>query len=87
MRVVPQILLKEGDLVESPNGNSIWCVVGSIEWNPILSDGANVFCPRWGFYFREYDEVFTPIVDNSSTMKRYASYFHFDNETTYDFAS
>lgn len=82
MRVVPQILLKEGDLVESPNGNSIWCVVGSIEWKPILSDGTNIFCPNWGFYFREYDEVFTPIMDNSSTKENNVSKFNFGDGTT-----
>ena len=63
MNVYPSILLQVGDLVESPNGNFMWYVADVIEWIPMLCDGTNMFCPRWGFYFKREYGAFVPILD------------------------
>lgn len=63
MHVYPSILLQIGDLVESPSGNGMWYVTDIVEWIPMLCDGTNIFCPRWGFYFRQDYWAFVPILE------------------------
>ena len=86
MRVYPSILLRKGDVVQEPQGGKCeWVVTDVIEWKPILTDGTHIFCPPWGFYLEENERRFIPLVDNSPPQEIDASYFYFDNETTYGF--
>ena len=86
MRVYPSILLRKGDVVQKPWGwDEKWTVVDMVEWKLILNDGTHNFSPPWGFYLKQNDGCFIPLVDNSPPQENNVSYFYFGNGTTYGF--
>jgi len=82
MNVVPHILLQKKDIIKIPGGIAglIVKVVDLIDWYLWVEHNNNRFTLPWGFYLK-CEWYYIPLIHIN------ASYFNFDNGTTYDFVN
>lgn len=77
MKIVPHILLQEGDVIRIPWGNCdhIAIVVGLIEWELVVESYNNRFVLPWGFFLKD-EWCYRPLIYTNASEK------NFDNGST-----